>query len=55
MVMRGGVYIDLRGSYRKRLHNIEAHNLCSSPNIITISESTRLDEEGNSMGEAVKT
>jgi len=55
MAMRGGVYIDLSRSYRKRLHNIEAHNLCSSPNIITFSESRRLDGEGNSMGEAVNT
>ena len=53
--MRGGVTIDLRGSYRKKLHNIESHNLCSSPNIITIRESRRLDEEGASMEEAVKT
>jgi len=37
------------------MHNIEAHNLCSSPNIIPISESRRLDGEGASMGEAVKT
>jgi hypothetical protein len=53
--MRGGVYIDLKGSYRKKLHNIEFHNLCSSPNIITISESRRLNGEGASIGEAVKT
>jgi hypothetical protein len=53
--MKDGVYMNLRGSYRKNLHNIEAHNLCSSPKIITISESRRLDGEGVSMGEAVKT
>jgi hypothetical protein len=40
---------------KKKMHNIEAHNLFSSPNIITISESRRLDGEGASMGEAVKT
>lgn len=36
-VLRGEVYMDLRGSYRKKLH-YTPHNLRSSPNIITNQE-----------------